>query len=474
MFVSDNYQRLIREGSLSIGETLCFNYRSPEGTDYSFEAVVMEQGLEIDSAIYNPSTAAVKYVYESAGVKIAINGWLVWQNAKGLSLTQLLLQQSNAPIEEFDPSGLITISPQQPLKRDVVFFFGAGVSIADGAPLQATILPMLYADEALNRTDLKDLQEAKDFLLAFFVYSGGEENVPNLEYVFGFIDFFLSKGEALSAIYTCEFLAQLRETLIRYIHYIIASCINQSSVTLKKMIEQIHTQNTNVSFITLNYDTLFEDSFNDFFVLNSYYSFCYELINYDYEYLSPASWFINPMRPILTPSNSAPRVIKLIKLHGSLNWLYCNVCNSLMVKLTNKERLLAGILEAAHGSNDEEINNCPRDGSLMRALITPPAYKKDLSHPVISSLLIEASHELRTARKVVFIGYSMPEADVHIKAILTRAGLQNKEVVVVDPFLNDSGKDRYRQMNKNAVFIRKSLEQTIDDGDILDLLIGRG
>ena len=77
MFVSNNYRRLINEGALTLGERLYFNYRSPEGQAYSFEVIAQNDGLEIDGVIYNPSTAAVKYVYESAGVKLAINGWLV-------------------------------------------------------------------------------------------------------------------------------------------------------------------------------------------------------------------------------------------------------------------------------------------------------------------------------------------------------------------------------------------------------------
>ena len=99
-------------------------------------------------------------------------------------------------------------------------------------------------------------------------------------------------------------LTRIREHLIRFIHHIITSGIKQSSETLKRMIGQIHAENTNTSVITLNYDTLFEDSFPDFFVLNYYYSFCYELINYDYEYLSPESWFLNPMRPLLTETTN--------------------------------------------------------------------------------------------------------------------------------------------------------------------------
>ena len=209
MFVSDNYKQLIDDGALKIADTLYFKYLSPtDDATVVFEAIVNENGLEIDGETFNPSTAAVKCVYELLGSKIAINGWLVWQNPQGLSLTQLLLQLRNSPIDEFDPSELVTTSPQHPLTRDVVFFLGAGVSIADGAPLQGTILPMLYADQELNSADISDLKDVKAFLREFFNYQGESENVPNLEYVFGFIDFFLSKGEALSAVYTLALLTQ--------------------------------------------------------------------------------------------------------------------------------------------------------------------------------------------------------------------------------------------------------------------------
>ena len=64
----------------------------------------------------------------------------------------------------------------------------------------------------------------------------------------------------------------------------------------------------------------------------------------------------------------------------------------------------------------------------------------------------------------------MPEADVHIKAILTRENLKNKEIIIIDPFLDNAGKHRYLQLNKNAVFLEKTLENAIEDGEVLELL----
>ena len=74
MFVSDNYKQLINDGALKIAETLYFKYLSPTDATFVFEAIVDENGLKIDGETFNPSTAAVKCVYELLGSKTAING----------------------------------------------------------------------------------------------------------------------------------------------------------------------------------------------------------------------------------------------------------------------------------------------------------------------------------------------------------------------------------------------------------------
>ena len=64
----------------------------------------------------------------------------------------------------------------------------------------------------------------------------------------------------------------------------------------------------------------------------------------------------------------------------------------------------------------------------------------------------------------------MPEADVHIKAILSRAGIKKREIYVINPFMDASVKNRYRQLNENVTFIEKTFGAAIDEGDIKRIL----
>ena len=85
-------------------------------------------------------------------------------------------------------------------------------------------------------------------------------------------------------------------------------------------------------------------------------------------------------------------------------------------------------------------------------------------------MLIEAGNELSICKKIVFVGYSMPEADVHIKALLARAQVSEKEIFVVSPSFTDDMKYRYLQLNKKVNFIEKTFSQAIDEGDFIKIL----
>ena len=66
------------------------------------------------------------------------------------------------------------------------------------------------------------------------------------------------------------------------------------------------------------------------------------------------------------------------------------------------------------------ITHGPMDGTKFQTLILPPSYIKTLNNPVISQLFSEASREIRATRRIVFIGYSLSDGDVHIKALFKK------------------------------------------------------
>jgi hypothetical protein len=86
--------------------------------------------------------------------------------------------------------------------------------------------------------------------------------------------------------------------------------------------------------------------------------------------------------PIFSESDSA---IKLIKLHGSINW---------------------------RSTDNDEI------------FVVPPTWNK--SDPKVSKLWNIAYNELKEAKRIIVIGYSFPEIDVYVKSLLALALNENR------------------------------------------------
>jgi hypothetical protein len=469
MYCENIYRFLIDKKILKINHPVFFKYRTDSGEELYFDAVVKENGLELDGEIHSPSSAAALCLCKHTMDRMAVNGWLAWSNDEGLSLSQLYLRYKGEPYKDMDPHNLSRYSSYFSQDRDVTIIFGAGASMGDGAPSQAQILKRMYSVATKGTIYGQSLNEIKEFLLKAFSYDESSKNVPNLEYVFGFIDFFLSNNQSYSDYYTYRRLINIREDLIRFINHFIHDSLHGHSPAMTEFIKQIYANNTNTTVMTLNYDTLFEDSFSDFILNNFYLSYCYDLINYNYQHLNPDSWLFNPNAPMLLPKGSVPKTIKFLKLHGSLDWFYCSVCNSLMIQPLSIKKTRPGAYDGSLDGMTAKLL-CPRDDTRLWSLTTPPAYKKDLTHPVISNMLIEAGNELSVSKKIVFVGYSMPEADVHIKALLARAQVDEKELFVVSPSFTEDMRYRYLQLNKKVTFIEKTFSQALKEGDFIKIL----
>ncbi|WP_050937204.1 hypothetical protein [Vibrio harveyi] len=70
--------------------------------------------------------------------------------------------------------------------RDVLFVFGAGASIAEGAPLQRDILKLIFESEDQTLINSGAACEVREFISNNFDLSSAE--YPSLESVFGYLD----------------------------------------------------------------------------------------------------------------------------------------------------------------------------------------------------------------------------------------------------------------------------------------------
>lgn len=133
----------------------------------------------------------------------------------------------------------------------------------------------------------------------------------------------------------------------------------------------------------------------------------------------------------------------MLKLHGSISWQHCTVCDHLQLYLP---RYAHGIMKHYYGnvfrvekSGGEQwmpsIPDCTRcrerdqpvhgdEGPSVLPIIVAPTYNKNIRNNHLRRVWHQAEQVLREANHIYFIGYSLPENDVHVAYMLMRSALQ--------------------------------------------------
>ena len=112
--------------------------------------------------------------------------------------------------------------------------------------------------------------------------------------------------------------------------------------------------------------------------------------------------------------------IKILKLHGSINWLFCPRCGRVYVDY-DEDIALQEMMAYCY---------CPKcyvefarheDSPQLRSILVTPTFLKDLNDLHLKNIWHNALIDLTEATKVVFIGYSFPEADFEMRCLLKKA-----------------------------------------------------
>ena len=88
-----------------------------------------------------------------------------------------------------------------------------------------------------------------------------------------------------------------------------------------------------------------------------------------------------------------------------------------------------------------------KSGRRYTPLIIPPTYLKDFHRPVFRRLWNRCTDALSTPKKLIFLGYSLPAADLHAQFIF-RCGFHNE----IEGRLKSNG-DRYKATGPAEVII---------------------
>jgi len=134
--------------------------------------------------------------------------------------------------------------------------------------------------------------------------------------------------------------------------------------------------------------------------------------------------FLDDSKPAAVGEEKRVR-IRLLKLHGSLNWRVCDRCHI----LRNTSAFVVW--------PNSHCVDC--ESQTARPMLIRPTLLKDFRHRVWRGVWREAGHALAAASRWIFIGYSLPIADVWMLRLLAQSArsggipLSRRRVTVVNP-----------------------------------------
>ncbi len=297
---------------------------------------------------------------------------------------------------------------KQPADARKVIILGAGASRADGAPLQAGLIPE-FANIIHQRGISGTLRPADQDLCDFFQKFWGaniksvdwdDETYPTFEEALGLLELANARGEFFKGFGSLPHRTPLAHKIHAHLIGLIATVldhtlqgINRHHDTLAHSLGQLGWFGK-TSFISLNYDLLIDNALRRELEVEPDYAIVFHSVT---EALGGGTDTWEP---------------PLLKLHGSLNWLYCPTCNAM--------DLFPGAKIVARLAHDAPNLVCQTCKEPRLPIVIPPTFFKVMSNFYLQQIWKRAEDILRQADHLIFCGYSFPDADLHFKYLLKR------------------------------------------------------
>jgi NAD-dependent SIR2 family protein deacetylase len=307
------------------------------------------------------------------------------------------------------------------MKKNLVFVFGAGYSKNAGLPLQRELLPeiMAYDDGDFHFKIARE--NVKTFISENF--PGVKIENLTLEDLFTILDKAVMGKEYFGG-YHWQALYGIRKSLVHMLLVLIDARMEAPKKPLSLYSSMgrfvidcgsLESQ-YDASIISLNWDTLFELIVNELDSIGN-------RISTPIDFCVFSDTLGNPTGNI-PPKSGLPTSLKIMKLHGSINWLYCPNCGRLYIDRYNNIAV-------------DYKTPCPnclgiagQDIILEEMIITPTMLKEFQNHH-LRLIWQNAFLNLNRADVVVFIGYSLPLADFELRYFFKKALPQNIDLNVV-------------------------------------------
>ena len=336
--------------------------------------------------------------------------------------------------------------------KKLSIFIGAGASKPFGCPLTNEILKIILdriKEDNLfdNNSDL--CKELYHFLETIMPGIYTTKELPLITDILSLIDFLYLNNNVPSTSINVNDLKYFRALLERAIFEVIDSPnykfgfeIPATLNHLTKYIEHL-SETYSITIISTNYDIYLESEL----LLNLYKkgNIC-DLVNYGFGWRQVADGQIinSPPKPLLS----------IFKLHGSLNWLQCDLCNRIYINP------VGSVFHQAFRKEIDDNNTCHCGHAPLQCVILAPSLVNNTGNINLFSLWQNSLESLRNSDEWLIIGYSFPVEDLNIRSMFLRAynGRENEpQISVIQK--DDFARDRYSLFFKHYNYFNEGLEK---------------
>jgi hypothetical protein len=320
-----------------------------------------------------------------------------------------------------------------------VVVLGAGATKACGGPLTDEILPWALGASPVgavwDREDL--LQLMQEFVGEFFrlpmpLDPAALAHLPNLPLLLSLVDEAVDRHQQLGR-WDDRDLVKVRGAIEYGVFAVIEAALRSLSANPhEELLRPLFERGDDPTVISLNYDIIVDNTMM--------------ALAFEEDRPSVPDYGCDLTLPTL-PFEPGRRG-RLLKVHGSLNWLYCPACHRLELFLSKssqqlgmKIRTAKALDELYHRTYRDDAYSCqgtpcrqPGCHGHVRPILITPTHRKDYRNPHVSRIWYEAERSLRTAERVVIVGYSLPWDDVEVVYLLKRGveHLDPRQITVVE------------------------------------------
>lgn len=352
---------------------------------------------------------------------------------------------------------------------NIVYFLGAGASKAFGNPMTNEIMPLIL--KRLRKHELFQLDHEKTtkerksektlMEMIYMLYPGLEsvdpedeanrDKIPSITEILSLVDHFCFYNLPPHPKIAGTALLQFKELLDRAVgelilEYDLEHYTPEEKQLFERFIKPIRQakKSDRYTIITTNYDLIIDLAFKDVCAQNK--------VDYGipYRIVEDTIYQRNP-RPVL----------HYYKLHGSLNWLRCDLCGTYYINPGGHT------IAQAFKEDVDDANTCACNCHLkLKSVIVSPSFVRDIRDSNLLQVWKASLEAIRTADKLFFIGYSLPAEDFGIKSILIRAlnGRDpEQELKVTVVVMGGSSRQSYNNVfGDNVDYHGEGLEKYLD------------